>query len=111
MDVVYEIPVGLRALSGNAVRVNGSVHGPRVDFGQWIIFVDKADFVLVAIERLREQGRVHARAVGALQVVEVDHGHFGGWISTDRATGYVDIEDRILCEVEGLEARQLCVVG
>jgi len=54
---------------------------------------------------------VHARAVGALQIVEVNDGHFCVWISANRPTGDVDVKDGIFGEVEGLKASELRIVG
>jgi hypothetical protein len=54
---------------------------------------------------------VHAGAVGALEVVEVDDGDLGGGIAADGAAGNVDAGAGILGQVEGLKARQLLAVG
>jgi len=111
MDVIHEVPVSVRILGGDAVGVDCRVHGPWMNFGQRIIFVDEADLVLVAVKRLRKKGRMHARAVGALQIVEVNDGHFCVWISANRPTGDVDVKDGIFGEVEGLKASEFCIVG
>jgi hypothetical protein len=55
---------------------------------------------------------MHAGAVGALEVVEVDDGDQGGGVAADGTTGDIDIEGRILSDVEGVELGQgLVVVG
>ncbi len=54
---------------------------------------------------------MHARAVGALEVVEVDDGDFGSGVAADGAAGDVDVGARILGEVEGFKAGELLAVG
>ena len=80
-------------------------------FGQWVIFVDKPHLVFVSIHRGREEGRVHAGAIGALQIVKVDHRHFCIRIAANRPPGNIDVEDGIFGEIEALQARQLLVIG
>ena len=49
---------------------------------------------------------MHASAIRALKVVEIDHCDFGRWIAAHRPPCSIDIEGRFFGEVECLQARQ-----
>src|SRR5271156_6539324 len=53
------------------------MHGPGMDFYQRIILVIKPDQALVAVKCCRKKLLMHASAVRALQVVEIDDRDFG----------------------------------
>ena len=79
--------------------------------GERKVLVDEPHLVLVARQGGGKQRLVHARAVGALEVVEVDDGDLGCGIAADRAAGNVDCGGGILGQVEGLQMGQLLAVG
>ncbi len=74
------------------------------------VLVDEAHLVLVALQSRRKQRFVHLRAVGALEVVEVDHRHLGCGVSAHRSARNIDVEGWILRQIEGLEPRQRLAV-
>ena len=82
-----------------------------MDFDERKVLVDEAHLVFVALQGVREERLVHARAVGALEVVEVDDGDLGVGISADGTAGDVDVGAGILGQVEGLKAGQFLAVG
>jgi hypothetical protein len=51
------------------------------------------------------------RAVGALEVVEVDDGDLGRRIAADGAAGDVDGRGGVFAQVEGFKTAQLLAVG
>ena len=54
---------------------------------------------------------MHAGAVGALQVIKVDHGDLCVRIAADRTSLHIDGRRWILRQIESLEARQRLAVG
>src|SRR5579862_9582865 len=111
MQVIDVSPVNVGALRSQAIGVDGGMDSPGVDFLQREVLVNKLDQALVVVDGGGEEGLVHAGAITALQVVEVDDRDLGIGISADRAVGDVDVEGGILHQVEGFQARQLGVVG
>ncbi len=54
---------------------------------------------------------MHASAVRAFKVVEVDYRDLGRGIAADRPSCGIDVEGRVLGEVEGFQTRQRLPVG
>jgi hypothetical protein len=87
VEVIHVGPVDVAALRGQAVGVHGGVHGPGVHLGERVVLVDEAHLVLVALQGGGKERLVHAGAVGALEVVEVDDRDLGRGIAADGAAG------------------------
>jgi len=87
------------------------VEGPGVEFGERVVEVDEADFVLVAIEGHGKELLMHAGAVGALEVVIINDRDLGGGVAANRPVVDRDVPGGNVVEVEGFKARERLVVG
>src|SRR5512146_3234697 len=87
------------------------MQGPGMDLDEREILVYDAYLILVARHRGGEQLLVHAGAVRALQVIEVDDGDLRLGISPYGAACNIDVRRRIAGQVVGLKPGQLFTIG
>ena len=81
-------------------------------FGQRVILIDESHQVFVMVDGHREELLVHARAIRALEVVEIDHRHFGVGIAADGTAGDGDGIGGILRQVDRVQVDELgAVIG
>jgi len=78
---------------------------------QRVILVDVPHLVFVARQGVGKQRLVHAGAVGAFQIVEVDHRDLGRWIAANGPAGNVDRKQRVLVQAESVQVGQGLAVG
>ena len=110
VKVVHIGPVNIAALRRQAIGIDRRVHCPWVYFAQRIVFVDESHLILVMLERGRKKFLVHARAIGAFQIVEVDNRHLRCGIAPDRPSRDWNSVGRILRQVERILVDELCAV-
>ena len=71
-----------------------------MNFEERKVLVDEADLVLVVVQGGGKERLVHAGAVRALEVVEVDDGDLGVGVAADGAAGDVDVGAGIIGQVK-----------
>uniref|UniRef100_E6Q070 Uncharacterized protein n=1 Tax=mine drainage metagenome TaxID=410659 RepID=E6Q070_9ZZZZ len=111
VEVIHVAPIGFVILRGDAVGVNGGVHGPGMNFDEWIVLVNETHRVLVAIHGARKEFAMHGGAEGTLEIIKADNSDLGVGIAADGATIDGDVLRGNVVEIEGLEAREGFVVG
>ena len=110
VHVVHVGPIDRAVLCGQAVGVDGCVHGPGMNVGKRVILIDEAHQVFVMVDGRREEFLVHPRAIRALEVVKVDDRHFGVGVATDGTTRDGDGIGGILRKIERVHVDELGVV-
>src|SRR5438445_4249596 len=112
MHVIGESPVSGRALLVQAICIDRSMNRPGMDLIERIVLVDDLYLVAVSLKHILNEGLVHARTERTLKIVIVDDGDLSVLVAADRASGKIDLANRIGTDVSFVQAgKGLSVLG